>query len=170
MSEPFLAEIRIVGFNFAPRGWAFCDGQILPINQNQSLYSLLGTTYGGDGRTSFALPDLRSRTPFHKGDGYTLGQKGGAETVTLSTAEIAAHTHAFKASSSDGNNASAQNDVLAAVPAPDEAYRNPEAATTTALRSGSVTNVGEGQAHDNMQPYQTLDFCIALQGLFPSRN
>ena len=99
MSEPFLAEIRIIGFNFAPRGWAYCDGQILPINQNQSLYSLLGTTYGGDGRTSFALPDLRSRTPIHRSDGHPLGQKGGAETVTLTAAEIAAHTHAAKASS-----------------------------------------------------------------------
>ena len=105
MSEPFIAEIRIVGFNFAPRGWAFCDGQILPINQNQSLYSLLGTTYGGDGRTSFALPDLRSRTPVHRGNGHQLGQKGGAETVTLTAAEIAAHTHAAKASSTDGNGA-----------------------------------------------------------------
>lgn len=170
MSEPFLAEIRIVGFNFAPRGWAFCDGQILPINQNQSLYSLLGTTYGGDGRTSFALPDLRSRTPLHKGGGYTLGQKGGAETVTLTAAEIAAHTHAFKASSSLGNTNTPASRVLAAVPGAEFGYRDPEAATSTALRSGAVTNAGGGQAHNNMQPYLTVAFCIALQGLFPSRN
>jgi len=168
MSEPFLAEIRIVGFNFAPRGWAFCDGQILPINQNQSLYSLLGTTYGGDGRTSFALPDLRSRTPIHKGDGHTLGQKGGAETVTLTAAEIAAHTHTVKASSSPGDNTSPTGHVLAA--ATTDLYRDPEAANMTALRSGTVTNAGGGQGHDNMQPYLTLAFCIALQGLFPSRN
>ena len=94
MSEPFLAEIRMVGFNFAPRGWALCDGQILPINQNQSLYSLLGTTYGGDGRTTFALPDLRGRVPVHKGEGISLGQKGGTETVTLTAGQTPAHTHA----------------------------------------------------------------------------
>ncbi len=168
MSEPFLAEIRIVGFNFAPRGWAFCDGQILPINQNQSLYSLLGTTYGGDGKTSFALPDLRGRTPIHRGDGHTLGQKGGAETVALTAAEIAAHTHTVKASSSPGDNTRPTNNVLAA--AATDLYRNPEAATNTALRSGTVTNAGGGQGHDNMQPYLTLAFCIALRGLFPSRS
>ncbi len=167
MSEPFLAEIRIVGFNFAPRGWAFCDGQILPINQNQSLYSLLGTTYGGDGRTTFALPDLRSRTPFHRGDGYQLGQKGGAETVTLTAAEIAAHTHVAKASSTAGNNPIPAGNLLGSV---SNIYRDPETSTMTAMRSGTVTNAGGGQAHDNMQPYTTLGFCIALQGLFPSRN
>ena len=166
MSEPFLAEIKLVGFNFAPRGWAFCDGQIMPINQNQSLYSLLGTTYGGDGRTSYALPDLRGRTPLHVGDGYQLGQKGGAETVTLTAAEIAAHTHTFKASNSAGDNRSGSNEVLATAPM----YRSPEASTTTALRSGTITNAGGGQAHNNMQPYTTLGFTIALQGLFPSRN
>lgn len=166
MSEPFLAEIKIVGFNFAPRGWAFCDGQILPINQNQSLYSLLGTTYGGDGRTSFALPDLRSRTPIHVGDGHALGQKGGVETVTLPAAEIAAHTHTAKASSTDGDNDSPINDVLAAA----AIYRDPEATTMTALRSGTIANAGGGESHNNMQPYLTLDFCIALRGLFPSRN
>lgn len=166
MSEPFLAEIRMVGFNFAPRGWAFCDGQILPIAQNQSLYSLLGTTYGGDGRTSFALPDLRSRTPIHRNDAHYLGQKGGAETVTLTAAEIAAHTHTTKASSSPGDNPTPSSDILASA----ELYRDPEATTTTALRSGTVTNAGGGQAHDNMQPYLTLSFCIALQGLYPSRN
>ena len=167
MSEPFLAEVRIVGFNFAPRGWAFCDGQILPINQNQSLYSLLGTTYGGDGRTSFALPDIRSRTPIHRSDGHALGQKSGAETVTLTAAEIAAHTHAFKASSSPGNENQPPGRVIASAI---DIYRDPEAATSTALRSGTITNAGGGQAHNNMQPYITLSYCIALQGLFPSRN
>lgn len=166
MSEPFLAEIRIVGFNFAPRGWAFCDGQILPINQNQSLYSLLGTTYGGDGRTSFALPDLRGRTPIHRSDGHTLGQKGGAETITLTAAEIAAHTHSVKASTAVADQTVPTDRILGA----DDIYRNPEAANMTALRSGTVTNAGGGQAHDNMQPFLALDFCIALQGLFPSRN
>lgn len=166
MSEPFLAEIRIVGFNFAPRGWAFCDGQILPINQNQSLYSLLGTTYGGDGRTSFALPDLRGRTPLHKGDTHQLGQKGGTETVTLTAAQIPAHTHTMKASSTVGNNRGMSGMVLAS----GEMYRAPEAGNITALRSGTITNAGGGQAHNNMQPYTSLSFAIALQGLFPSRN
>ena len=171
MSEPFLAEIKMVGFNFAPRGWAFCDGQILPINQNQSLFSLLGTTYGGDGRTSFALPDLRSRTPVHDSDAHRLGQKGGTETVTLSAAEIAAHTHTARASSSAADNATPQGDVLAQPrQARDLAYRDPEAATTTAVRAGTVTNTGGGQAHDSVQPYLTIAFCIALLGLFPSRN
>ncbi|WP_350334595.1 phage tail protein [Coralliovum pocilloporae] len=170
MSEPFLAEIRMVGFNFAPRGWAFLDGQILPINQNQSLYSLLGTNYGGDGRTSFALPDLRGRTPIHKSDAHPLAQKSGAETVTLTAAEIPAHTHAAKASSTLGNVRPPAGAILAAERPPDLAYRDPEAATSTALRSGSITNAGGGQAHNNMQPYTTLSFCIALQGLFPSRN
>lgn len=170
MSEPFLAEIRIVGFNFAPRGWAFCDGQILPINQNQSLYSLLGTTYGGDGRTSFALPDLRSRTPIHRSDGHQLGQKSGAETVTLTAAQIAAHTHTAKASSTAVNIGNPTGHVLGAADPGQTEYRDPEAANMTALRSGTVTNAGGGQAHDNMQPYLTLAFVIALQGLFPSRN
>jgi len=169
MSEPFLAEIRIVGFNFAPRGWAFCDGQILPINQNQSLYSLLGTTYGGDGRTTFALPDLRSRTPIHRGSSYQLGQKGGAETVTLTAAEIAAHSHTAKASSSDAADNAPQGQVLADPnPAGDLLYGDPS--SLTSLRSGTITNAGGGQAHNNMQPYLTLSFCIALRGLFPSRN
>ncbi len=171
MSEPFLAEVRLIGFNFAPRGWAFCDGQILPINQNQSLYSLLGTTYGGDGRTSFALPDLRGRTPLHRGDGHTLGQKSGAETVTLTAAEMAAHTHAAKANSQAGNTDQPLGTFLSAPSSPDDlTYREPEAANSTAMRTGTVTNAGGGQAHSNMQPYLTVNFCIALQGLFPSRN
>ncbi len=169
MSEPFLAEIRIVGFNFAPRGWAFCDGQILPINQNQSLYSLLGTNYGGDGRTSFALPDLRGRTPIHVSDSHRLAQKSGAETVTLTAAEIAAHTHTAKASSTAADSNRPPGRVLAESTG-DDIYRDPEAANMTALRSGSVANAGGGQAHNNMQPYLTLGFVIALRGLFPSRN
>lgn len=167
MSEPFLAEIRIIGFNFAPRGWAYCDGQILPINQNQSLYSLLGTTYGGDGRTTFGLPDLRGRTPIHRGESHQLGQKSGAETITLTAAQIAAHTHSFKASSTAADDAVPTGAVLAQAV---DLYRDPEAASMTTLRSGSITNAGGGQAHDNMQPYQTLGFVIALRGLFPSRN
>jgi microcystin-dependent protein len=170
MSEPFLAEVRIVGFNFAPRGWAFCDGQILPINQNQSLYSLLGTTYGGDGRTTFALPDLRGRTPIHVGasDGthHRLGQKSGEETHTLSVNEMPQHRHVAQASSTVGNTPVPASNVLADSPL--QLYANP--GNLVSLAPGTVTNVGGSQAHDNMQPYLALNFCIALQGLFPSRN
>ncbi|MCB1057055.1 MAG: phage tail protein [Acidobacteria bacterium] len=171
MSEPFLAEVRIVGFNFAPRGWAFCDGQILPINQNQSLYSLLGTTYGGDGRTTFALPDLRGRTPIHVGrsDGgehHSLGQKSGEETHTLSVNEMPQHDHVAYADSTDGNTPVPQGGFLSQTPS--RIYNDPT--NLVDLRSGTVTNVGGSQAHDNMQPYLALNFCIALQGLFPSRN
>ena len=165
MSEPFLAEVRMVGFNFAPRGWAFCDGQILPINQNQSLYSLLGTTYGGDGRTSFALPDMRSRTPIHVGNGHNEGQKSGEETHTLSAAEMPQHTHQLRAQSAtvsthDPNNALAGTN-------PGAPYRSDSNGN---MGSSQIANVGGGQGHENMQPFLVLNFCIALQGLFPSRN
>jgi microcystin-dependent protein len=171
MSEPFLAEVRIVGFNFAPRGWAFCDGQILPINQNQSLYSLLGTTYGGDGRTSFALPDMRGRTPIHVGrsnggDDHQQGQKGGEETHTLSAAEMPNHDHVAKATSTVGNTPIAAGDLLADSPV--QPYANP--GNLVSIRSGTIANVGGGQAHETMQPYLAVNFCIALRGLFPSRN
>lgn len=171
MSEPFLAEIRIVGFNFAPRGWAFCDGQILPINQNQSLYSLLGTTYGGDGRTSFALPDMRGRTPIHvgastNGTNHTQGQKSGEETHTLTTAEMPTHTHVARGASVPADNTDPTGRVLA-----DTAglYGAPDANTLT-MAADNLANTGGGQGHNNMQPYLTLNFCIALQGLFPPRN
>ena len=166
MSEPFLAEVRIVGFNFAPRGWAFCDGQILPINQNQSLYSLLGTTYGGDGRTSFALPDLRGRTPLHVGNGHSQGQKSGEETHTLAANEMPSHEHVAQASSANATAGTPSGNVLARSTSP--LYAAP--AGLTNLNALSVSHVGGGQAHDNMMPYLALNFCIALQGLFPSRN
>ncbi len=171
MSEPFLAEVRIVGFNFAPRGWAFCDGQILPINQNQSLYSILGTTYGGDGRTTFALPDLRGRTPIHTGrsDGGTehrLGSKSGEETHTLSAAEMPQHTHSVQGRNDEPTGSNPQDHVFAR--SVQQVYA-PFSAPAT-FGSGSVANVGGSQAHDNMQPYLAVNFCIALQGLFPSRN
>lgn len=170
MSEPFLGEVRMVGFNFAPRGWAFCDGQILPINQNQSLYSLLGTTYGGDGRTSFALPDLRGRTPIHAGrsnggDEHRLGQKSGEETHTLDVAEIPQHRHEVRASSANADAPIPQGNVLAAA---NNVYRDTR--NLTGLRPGAIGSTGGGQAHENMQPYLAINFCIALQGLLPSRN
>ncbi|MEM9291944.1 MAG: tail fiber protein [Acidobacteriota bacterium] len=166
MSEPFLAEVRIVGFNFAPRGWAFCDGQILPINQNQSLYSLLGTTYGGDGRTSFALPDMRGRVPMHVGNGHREGQKSGEETHTLAGNEMPQHDHVLKGSNNPANSPVPNGGFFANVPA--GAYRAP--VSMQSAQDGVIANVGGGQAHENMMPYLAINFCIALQGLFPSRN
>lgn len=172
MSEPFLAEVRMVGFNFAPRGWAFCDGQILPINQNQSLYSLLGTTYGGDGRTSFALPDLRGRTPIHVGRSnggadHVLGEKSGEETHTLSAAEMPQHTHVPHATNNEPTaSATPQDTVLSR--SVQQIYA--PFSTPAQFGPGSISNTGGSQAHDNMQPYLAVNFCIALQGLFPSRN
>lgn len=169
MSEPFLAEVRLVGFNFAPRGWAFCDGQILPINQNQSLYSLLGTTYGGDGRTTFALPDLRGRTPIHVGSGHSLGQKSGEETHTLSAAEMPQHNHTLQGSNNPADNVAPSNARVWGN-ADVNAYRAAAGATAGSMSNEALTNTGGGQAHNNMQPWLAVNFCIALQGLFPSRN
>lgn len=172
MAEPFLSEIRLMSFNFPPKGWAQCDGQLLPINQNQALFSLLGTTYGGNGQTNFALPDLRSRVPIHVGGGYTLGQRGGEQAHTLSISEIPTHIHTLQASTTNGNatnpNFGGTGYVLASEPG------NPYAATFTpsavALNAGTVLGTGGSQAHLNMQPFLTLLYCIALQGIFPSAN
>ena len=166
MAEPFLGEIRIMSFSFPPKGWALCDGQLLPINQNQALFSLLGTTFGGDGRVNFALPDFRARTPIHVGNGHTLGQRGGEQSHTLSTAEIPRHTHSVQASSSS----------VAAVALPINAVLAPvnntyhTATSLTTLNPASVTSAGGSQAHLNLQPFLTLNFSIALQGIFPSPN
>lgn len=173
MSEPFLAEIRIMGFNFAPRNWAMCDGQILPINQNQSLFSLLGTTYGGDGRTTFALPDLRGRTPIHEGSSgganHLLGQRSGMETHTLIQAEMPQHDHALLASDQLGNQQSPAEQVFAKTQSAALAvYAAPE--NLVDLNAATVGNAGGGQPHENMQPFLALNFCICLMGLFPSRN
>ena len=172
MSEPFLAEIKIVGFNFAPRGWAFCDGQLLPINQNQSLYSLLGTTYGGDGSSSFALPDLRGRVPIHEGSNdtggnHTLGSKGGEESHVLNSVEMPQHTHNVQASTVEGDTNSPAGNVLASSA---QTYRNPAGTSLVPMHTSTFANSGGGQAHENMQPFLAVTFCIALQGLFPSRN
>src|SRR6266446_283157 len=165
MAEPFLSEIRIMSFGFAPQGWALCNGQLLPINQNQALFSLLGTTYGGDGRVNFGLPNLQGRTPIHTGNGHTLGEVGGEQAHTLNISEIPTHTHVANASTANGDTNFANGNVLAAA---GNLYAAPSSLTT--LNPTSIANVGGSQAHLNMQPFLTLTFCIALQGIFPSRN
>ena len=165
MAEPFLSEIRIMSFVFAPRGWALCNGQLLPINQNQALFSLLGTTFGGDGRVNFALPDLRGRVPIHVGSGHTLGERGGEQAHTLSIAELPTHTHVLQAQSGNATTNSPSGALLANSTA---VYHSPS--SLVALSPSSVTNTGGSQAHLNMQPFLTLSFCIALQGIFPSPN
>lgn len=170
MAEPFLSEIRIVSFNFPPKGWATCDGQLLPINQNQALFSLLGTTYGGNGQTNFALPDFRARIPMHVGNGHTLGERGGEASHTVSVSEMPPHTHTLSASKTDADA------PQPAFPAPNLLARSvnnfygPVDANLSALVAGTVSNVGGSQPHENRQPFLVLEFIIALQGIFPSRN
>jgi microcystin-dependent protein len=166
MAEPFLSEIRMMSFNFPPKGWATCDGQLLPINQNQALFSLLGTTYGGDGRVNFGLPDLRGRTPMHMGNGHTLGERGGEQNHTLSISEIPQHTHVFNGSSTTGTLNVTTANVLGVSQTP--IYAGPQ--SPLALNPASITNTGGSQAHLNMQPFLTINFSIALQGIFPSQN
>jgi microcystin-dependent protein len=173
MSEPFIAEIRPFGFNWAPRGWALCDGQLLPIAQNQSLFAVIGTIYGGDGRTTFALPDLRGRVPVHRGSGaglspVSLGVRDGEESVVLPLEAMPAHTHGINASADAANSNLAESRVLADPGAGKNLY-GPEG-NTVSMSANSIAGVGGGQAHDNMQPYLSINYCIALQGIFPSRN
>jgi len=166
MAEPFLSEIRIMSFVFAPKGWALCNGQLLPINQNQALFSLLGTTYGGNGQTNFALPDLRGNVPIHVGSGHTLGEKGGQQAHTVIQSEMPQHIHLVNASTVDTNgNDNPTNRFLGGASA---LYHAPTSLTT--MSPGTVTNTGGSQAHLNMQPFLVLSFCIALQGIFPSSN
>ncbi len=166
MAEPFLSEIRIMSFVFAPKGWALCNGQTLPINQNQALFSLLGTTFGGDGRVNFKLPNIQGRTPIHVGNGHTLGETGGEQAHTISQGEMPTHVHAVNASSADsGGNSLPVNRYLGS--ANNTYHADPP---TTSLNPGTVGNTGGSQPHLNMQPFLTLSFCIALQGIFPSPN
>jgi microcystin-dependent protein len=166
MAEPFLSEIRIMSFGFPPKGWALCDGQLLPINQNQALFSLLGTTYGGDGRVNFGLPNLQGRAPMHMGSGHTLGERGGEQAHTLSISELPTHVHSAKASSTaTGGSATPNGNFLGGG---NNAYHSPS--NLTPLNPATVTNVGGSQAHLNMQPFLVLNFSIALQGIFPSQN
>ena len=168
--DPFIAEIVMFGGNFAPRGWAFCDGQLLPIAQNTALFSLIGTTYGGDGRTTFALPDLRGRVPVHPGNGpgltsRTLGQKGGTETETLTANQIPPHSHLLRANSGRADSTDPSNATIAK--ANEDTYNENSADVNM---KGDTANAGGGQAHNNMQPYLCVNFIIALQGIFPSRS
>jgi microcystin-dependent protein len=165
MSTPFLSEIKIVSFNFPPKGWALCNGQLLPINQNQALFSLLGTTYGGDGRVNFALPNLQGRIPNHVGDGFTLGERGGETAHTLNVTELPAHNHVPVGSSSTPSLGSPSGSLWAA--------GNASVFTQTpnsAMNPQCILAVGGNQPHENMSPYLVLNFIIALQGIFPSQN
>jgi microcystin-dependent protein len=165
MSEPFLGEVKIISWNFPPRGWAFCNGQLLPINQNQALFSILGTTYGGDGRQTFALPNLQGRTAVHVGNGVTLGELGGETTHTLNISELPAHTHAPVGSSATGTLPSAAGNLWGGSSA------NPYSSTAnTSMNPATVQPTGGSQPHENMTPYLVLNFIIALQGIFPSQN
>lgn len=169
MAEPFLSETRIFSFTFAPKGWALCNGQLLPINQNQALFSLLGTTYGGDGRVNFALPDLRGRVPIHTGNGHTLGERGGEQTHTLNYAELPSHGHLLRVSDDVARLPAPANAALAG--APFNAYSGPTVSSSenlTSMHAGTIGTVGGGQAHLNLQPFLVLNVCIALQGIFPS--
>jgi microcystin-dependent protein len=170
MATPFLAEIRIFSSNFAPRGWALCNGQLLPINQNQALFSLLGTTYGGNGQTNFALPNLRGRTPIHFGAGHTLGEAAGAEFVTLTTQQMPTHNHAVRVSLDDPNSNSTSGSGNYFGAAADGSQMYFTGAANTVMQTSLVSNVGGSQPHENRQPFLALTFCIALQGIFPSQN
>ncbi|HEV7892142.1 MAG TPA: tail fiber protein [Pyrinomonadaceae bacterium] len=154
-----------MSFNFAPKGWAMCNGQFLPINQNQALFSLLGTTYGGNGQTTFALPDFRARVPLHEGQGFTLGQAGGQSAHTITMSEMPQHIHLMSGSGNNGDTVLPVGSVLGAGTG---VYAG--ASNMAALAPDSVTNVGGSQAHENRQPFLVLNFCIALIGIFPSQN
>jgi microcystin-dependent protein len=168
MAEPFLSEIRIMSFGFPPKGWATCDGQLLPINQNQALFSLLGTTYGGDGRVNFGLPDLRGRAPIHMGSGHTLGERGGEQAHTLSISEIPTHVHTLKGSTAAATTPTPDTNTVLSASNPQSIYA--PATNLVVMAPTSIANTGGSQAHLNMQPFLTLSFCIALQGIFPSQN
>ena len=180
MSSPFLSEIRMMSFNFAPKGWAMCNGQLLPINQNQALFSILGTTYGGDGRTTFGLPDLQGRMPVHTGNGILLGQRGGETTHLLTFSEMPAHTHVMAADGTGSGTASNTPNGTKALgqsagtggtpPVAFGANIYNSSATTSSLNPGCVAANGASQPHENMSPYLVLNIIVALQGIFPSQN
>ena len=165
MSEPFLGELKLIAWSYPAKGWAFCNGQLLPINQNQALFSLLGTMYGGNGQTTFALPDLRGRVPLHHGQGLSQGTRLGEETHTITSAEMPSHTHPVMAHNGSATQGAPAGAVLASSPNMYTTFNN-----ATSLHPSTITNVGGSQAHENRQPYLALNWMIALQGIFPSRN
>lgn len=172
MSEPFVGEIRMFAGNFAPRSWALCDGQLLSVSSNNALFSLLGTIYGGDGRTTFGLPDMRGRLPIHMGSGpgmttRPIGQKSGSETVTVIAGELPTHTHAFQASTEGGADASPQGKVVSNSPGVKMFIEDPPGVS---MASSAIASAGGSQSHDNVMPFQCVNFIIALSGIFPSRN
>ena len=172
--EPLLGEIKLFAGNFAPRGWAFCEGQLLPISQNTALFSILGTTYGGDGRTTFALPDLRGRAPIHPGTGpglsaYNLGETGGAETVALTAQQLPPHNHSLNANTQNGNTSDPPGAALADTKGTDRDYMK-SGEVNTQMSANSIGVTGGGQPHENRQPYLAINFIIALEGIYPSRN
>ena len=174
MAEPFIGQIQMFGFNFAPRGWAMCNAQILSIAQNTALFSLLGTIYGGNGQTTFSLPDLRGRVPIHMGQGpglsdYVEGQTGGSENKTLTINNLPAHSHAVNAKTENGNKQTPGANVLAKDAAGSTAYYSNQVPNTT-MNPAMIGNTGGSQPFSNLQPFLTINFCIALQGIFPSRN
>jgi len=169
MSEPFLSEIKIMSFNFPPKGWALCNGQFLPINQNQALFALLGTTYGGNGQTTFALPNLRGRVPIHMGNGHTLGEAAGSTAVTVNIQQLPTHIHLVQASTAIGTMDLPPGGAMLAQSSGQFLY-GPAAGNLTQMAPNSVSSVGGSQPHNNMEPYLVLNFCIALQGIFPSQN
>ncbi len=175
MADPFVAEIRIFPFNFAPTGWAFCDGQLLPISQNTALFSLLGTTYGGDGKSTFALPNLQGSAPMHPGDGpglsiHDLGETGGSDTVTLLNSEIPAHSHTMRANNGDGISPTPTNNVSSGPGADRDLFWYKDGTPNAAMNPSASGISGGGQPHNNLMPYLTFYYCIALQGVFPPRS
>ena len=175
MADPFVAEIRVFPFNFAPKGWAWCNGQLMPISQNTALFSLLGTTYGGDGKSTFALPDLQGRSAMHPGQGpglslYDLGQTGGSETVTLLQSEMPAHSHSLGGTFELGGQGTLASDVILAASVGGNLYQSNTSANLTQMSPMALAIAGGDQPHNNLQPYLTFYFCIALQGVFPPRG
>ncbi|MEZ4959287.1 MAG: tail fiber protein [Saprospiraceae bacterium] len=172
--EPFIGEIKLFAGNFAPRGWAFCDGQLLPISQNTALFSILGTTYGGDGRTTFALPDMRGRVPLHQGTGpglsdYSLGQRGGTESVTLTVLELPPHSHSLNANKQNGDTSDTPGSSLADTKGSDRDYMK-SGEVDIQMSAKSIGSTGGGMPHENRQPYLAINYIIAMQGVYPSRS
>lgn len=165
MAQPYVGEIRMFGGNFAPAGWMFCEGQLLPISENETLFQLIGTTYGGDGQATFALPDLRGRIPIHQGNGFILAETGGAEEITLTTNQMPSHTHAFLASTAGATATSPSGQVIAQS---GQRAVYTEDVPTTNLSPNAISPVGGSQPHTNFQPYLCVDFIISLFGIFPS--